>query len=71
MSYIRERFESAWGDTFPSLGKVFPGSGVAGVVCRGDLVIIWLDGEGHSIEGAMSPPHSTLLVRSSATAVSL
>jgi len=51
MSSIEEEFESAWGDTFPSLGRVSARSGVSCVVCQRDLVT-WLDG-GRTFEGAM------------------
>ena len=38
MPSIEERFESAWDDASPSLGKLSAGSGVSCVVCRRDLV---------------------------------
>ena len=31
---VEDRFESAWGDTFPGLWRVFAGSRVSCVVCR-------------------------------------
>ena len=51
MSSIEESFESAWGVTFPSLGKMSAESGVSCVVCQRDLAPR-LD-EGRMFEGAM------------------
>ena len=46
---VEERFEIAWGDTFPSLWRVSAGRGVSCAVRRRD-VVIRLDG-GRTFEG--------------------